>query len=54
MDTMTPTTVEQLIAECLQLHYPIFYRLAYSYVRNEQDAMDLVQESDYKAMKHCH
>ena len=54
MDTMTPTTVEQLIAECLQLHYPVFYRLAYSYVRNEQDAMDLVQESVYKAMKHCH
>ena len=54
MDTMTPTTVEQLIADCLQLHYPVFYRLAYSYVRNEQDAMDIVQESVYKAMKHCH
>ena len=54
MDTMTTTTVEQLITECLQLHYPVFYRLAYSYVRNEQDAMDIVQESIYKAMKHCH
>ena len=50
MDTMTPTNVEQLIAECLQLHYPVFYRLAYSYVRNEQDAMDLVQEFDLELL----
>jgi len=28
-----------------------FYRIAYSYVRNEQDAMDIVQEVAYKAVK---
>lgn len=27
------------------------YRLAYSYVRNEQDALDIVQETAYKALK---
>lgn len=27
------------------------YRLAYSYVRNEEDAMDIVQEVAYKALK---
>jgi RNA polymerase sigma-70 factor (ECF subfamily) len=29
-----------------------FYRMAYSYVRNEQDAMDVVQEVACKAFKH--
>lgn len=28
-----------------------FYRIAYSYVRDEQDAMDIVQEVAYKAVK---
>lgn len=28
------------------------YRIAYSYVRNEQDAMDVVQEVAYKAHRH--
>lgn len=32
-------------------NYTNYYRLAYSYVRNESDAMDIVQESAYKAMK---
>lgn len=27
------------------------YRLAYSYVRNEQDALDIVQDTAYKALK---
>lgn len=27
-----------------------FYRLAYSYVKNEQDALDIVGESTYKAL----
>lgn len=33
--------------------YEKFYRLAFSYVKNEQDAMDVVQESVYKAMKYA-
>lgn len=33
--------------------YQDMYRLAYSYVRNEQDAMDIVQESVYKCICHA-
>lgn len=32
-------------------NYESYYRLAYTYVRNETDAMDIVQESVYKAIK---
>lgn len=35
-------------------NYEMYYRLAYSYVRQEQDALDIVQESAYKAIKDCH
>lgn len=45
--------LEQLMEECLQTHYMGLYRTAYQYVCNEQDALDVVQESAYKAMKHC-
>lgn len=31
--------------------YEAMYRLAWSYVQNEQDALDIVQESVYKAIK---
>lgn len=34
-------------------NYQKYYRLAYSYVKNEEDALDIVQESAYKAMKNC-
>ena len=39
----------QLIAD-----YHKQYRLAYSYVHNENDALDIVQESAYKAVKNSH
>lgn len=29
-----------------------FYRLAYSYVRNQEDALDVVQSSVCKALEH--
>lgn len=41
-----------LIEQTLLDNYEKYYRLAYSYVKNEQDALDIVQESAYKAMKH--
>ena len=44
---------EQLIEQSLAQHYKGLYRTAYGYVRNEQDALDIVQESAYKAMKYC-
>lgn len=46
--------MRQKIEEKLLSNYENYYRLAYSYVRNESDAMDIVQESAYKAMKSYH
>lgn len=40
---------EAIIQQFLQ-EYQFFYRLAYSYTRNEDDAMDIVQESVCKAL----
>lgn len=41
---------ETIISELLTNQYAYFYRIAYSYVRNEADAQDIVQESAYKAV----
>ena len=46
MKSVKLKTVEAAILE----HYPSLYRLAYSYVKNPDDAMDIVQESAYKAI----
>lgn len=43
--------VEAEVKRILLEEYDRFYRLAFSYVRNEADALDIVQESAYKAMK---
>lgn len=40
---------EQLLLE----GYEKYYRLAYSYVKNEQDALDVVQESAYRVIRDC-
>lgn len=40
---------EQIAAHALQ-YKDNYYRLAYSYVRNAEDALDIVQEAVYKAM----
>ena len=45
---------EALIEQQLIVDYKKLYRLAYSYVHNENDALDLVQESAYKAIKNSH
>lgn len=42
-------TVERL----LLTNYNQYYRLAYSYVRNDADAGDIVQNAAYKAIKNC-
>lgn len=39
------------ISEALLGNYERLYRFAYSYVSNEQDAMDIVQEAAYKAIR---
>lgn len=46
--------MEQLIKQCLADNYQQYYRLAFSYVHNEQDAMDIVQEGAYKAIYYSH
>lgn len=42
--------IENKIQEELTSNYEKYYRLAYSYVKNEADAMDIVQEGAYKAI----
>ena len=42
---------EALIEQQFIADYKKLYRLAYSYVHNENDALDIVQESAYKAIK---
>lgn len=41
--------IEEIICE----RYNSYYRMAYSYVHNDDDASDIVQEGAYKAMKNC-
>lgn len=41
---------EEAIIQLYLQEYQFFYRLAYSYARNEDDAMDIVQESVCKAL----
>lgn len=41
------------VSETLLENYERLYRFAYSYVSNEQDAMDIVQEAAYKAIRSC-
>lgn len=41
---------EELIEQNLIENYHRYYRLAYRYVKNEPDAMDIVQEAAYKAI----
>lgn len=40
----------ELIREILLDNYESYYRLAFAYVHNEADAMDIVQEGAYRAM----
>ena len=43
---------EQKVEEILLHNYNSYFRLAYSYVRNEADAGDIVQDGAYKAILH--
>ncbi|WP_394522374.1 RNA polymerase sigma factor [Lacrimispora sp. JR3] len=43
--------IEAEAENLLITNYEKYYRLAYSYVKNEQDALDIVQESAYRAIK---
>lgn len=43
----------QIIHHLLTENYSSYYMLAYRYVRNEQDALDVVQEGACKAIQKC-
>ncbi len=42
---------EEVVRDVLLKNYESYYRLAFSYVHQEADAMDIVQEGAYKAMR---
>lgn len=42
---------QQAILQLIALDEDILYRTAYAYVKNEQDALDVMQELTYKALK---
>lgn len=50
---MRQEQLQKKVEEKILDSYENLYRLAYSYVRNADDAMDIVQESVYKAMKNA-
>lgn len=42
---------EDIVEEVILEHYNQYFRLAYSYVHNEADASDIVQNGAYKALR---
>lgn len=44
-------TNEEIVEEVILEQYNQYYRLAYSYVHNEADAEDIVQNGAYKALR---
>lgn len=50
---MKHSEIRELVEEKLLSSYESMYRIAYSYVKNADDAMDIVQDSAYKAMKYA-
>ena len=50
---MKTVSLQQKVEDQILDNYEAMYRLAYSYVRNEEDALDNVQESVYKAIKNA-
>lgn len=47
---MVTGNIEKLLAEHVTANKERYYRLAYSYVRNPEDALDIIQDSIYKAL----
>lgn len=41
---------QALLVRCITDHKEDFYRLAFSYVKNQEDALDIIQESIKKAL----
>lgn len=49
-EVMKKKDVHALLVKCITDHKGDFYRLAFSYVKNQEDALDIVQESIKKAL----
>jgi len=47
-------TNQELIEQLILENYNQYYRIAYSYVRNEADACDIVQNGAYRAIRGSH
>ena len=45
--------MQQKVEDAVLDSYETMYRIAYTYVKNEEDALDIVQESAYKAIRNC-
>lgn len=50
---MNNESMAELLSRQITAQSSRLYRLAYSYVKNEQDAMDIVQDAAYKLLKHA-
>lgn len=46
-------SIERAAEKLLLDNYERYYRVAYTYVKTEEDALDVVQESAYKVMANC-
>ncbi|SFQ42326.1 RNA polymerase sigma-70 factor, ECF subfamily [Lachnospiraceae bacterium XBB1006] len=54
MNFTLPKKKEKVVEETLLSEYDRYYRLAFSYVHNEADASDIVQNGAYKAIRASH
>ena len=45
---------QQAILSLIEMDEDILYRIAFSYMKNEQDTLDVMQELIYKALKKMH
>lgn len=48
---MTTKKKQKIIEDYILNNREAFYRIAYSYTKNKEDALDIIQESIYKALK---
>lgn len=46
--------MQEYFVECITKHKADFYRLAFSYVKSEADALDIIQDSIQKALTSIH
>lgn len=54
MEHINEKTKEEKVEQILLENYDMYYRLAYSYVHNEVDAGDIVQNGAYRVIRNSH